>query len=275
MRSAIFLAILLPALVSMTLFWASNSLLLDKVNDNLSTSQARDCALPVKLKLAFPYQSSSLKIINFSEPYAFMVNGWLSADICEKGTLIITGQGQIADGVAPVLQIALDSRLIWKGAFRQVSTVMIPIKSKGHLTIGYFNDFYSSDYRSAFMEGVRLQSEECQSFTVDTPVGTDGSWNVEKRTLGWLSPTPITLHPCGDGKLMFSISGREGGKDFATIDISQGGKSLRKIRLSQQPQEVVISITAQPLKIRIVNPYFKELGDRNLILRKVQFIPER
>lgn len=75
--------------------------------------------------------------------------------------------------------------------------------------------------------------------------------------------------------LIFNASGREGGKAFATLEVKQDGREIRRIQLSDQPQQVEIAVTAQPLEIRIANPYFQEIGDRNLTLRKIQFVPAR
>ncbi|GAA5441461.1 hypothetical protein Dcae01_02998 [Deinococcus caeni] len=274
MKCSIFLTVLPPALVTALIAWEAASLPLTTAHD-LLVPQSKTCTAPVHFKVAFPYDDSPVKPIDSSEAYTFMINGWLSADVCQKGTLLITGQGQIADGAPPILQVALNSQLIWKGEFSRLSTVEIPIPRKGHLTVGYFNDFYSSDYRNAFLERVRFQSATCQTFAVNVPADAGGGWNAQTQSLGWLFATPITLKTCSAGSLIFNASGRKGGKAFATLEVKQDGREIRRIQLSDQPQEVEIAVTAQPLEIRIANPYFQEIGDRNLTLRKIQFVPAR
>ncbi|PJI52355.1 hypothetical protein CTI14_43645, partial [Methylobacterium radiotolerans] len=52
----------------------------------------------------------------------------------------------------------------------------------GHLTLGYFNDFYSSDYRSASLERLRFTSAGCETFST-------GPQSYTFMSNGWMTAT--------------------------------------------------------------------------------------
>lgn len=274
-RGQAFLSTLLPLAVTALVAWQAGRLPLNGPVISPDV-RLRGCTLPPTFKVAFPVGAPPVRsLATGAQSYTLMVNGWLTADICQAGTLRVVGEGEVAGGAAPQLRVALNSKVIWIGAFTDRREVNIPVPGAGHLTLGYFNDFYSSDYRSAFLEQVSLNSSDCGTFDVHVPSDAGGSWNPAARSVGWLFAAPITLKPCAAGTLHLRASGREGGGKFATLEFRQAGKVLREVQLSVTPQALTLSIGGAPLEIRILNPYFKELGDRNLSLREIEFRPAR
>ncbi len=266
-----FLALLLPVGISALVAWQAARLPLKSTI--LLPAPLPPCELPLQFRVAFPKTEPSLLPFSKSRGYTFMSNGWLSGESCQKGTLVIAGQGQEAGGAAPVLQVALDSKVIWSGEFTAPTTIRVPVPAPGRLTLGYFNDFYRSEYRNASLEDVQFRSESCQTFGLDVPPSSGGSWNVQTRSLVWLFKEPVTIRPCGAGLLTFRASGREAAQAFATLTFRQGGQEIRQLPLTGQPQQVSLHLNAELLEIQITNPYFRELGDRNLTINSVDFIP--
>lgn len=276
MRGQVLLAGLLPFAVSALVAWQAGQLPLSGPVI-APDSKPVDCKVPLKFKVAFQtYKGPVPGLTPISESVqsnTFMENGWLTADTCQAGTLRVVGDGQIVGGAALQLQVALNSEVIWTGAFAAAREVAIPVPTAGHLTLGYFNDFYSSDYRSAALEGVKLTAASCDTFEVEVPSDAGGSWNAQTRSVGWLFAPPITLKPCAAGTLHFRVSGRPGGGKAATLEFSQEGRMLQQVQLSETAQALSLEISSGPLDIRILNPYFKEHGDRNLTLREIAFSP--
>lgn len=239
-------------------------------------AEPSSCEAPLKFKVAFPDGPAPLQAIS-TEPqrHTFMGNSWLTADICRPGTLRVVGEGQVAGGAAPQLRVALNSKVIWVGKFSEKREVLIPVPAAGHLTLGYFNDFYRSEYRNAALEQLRLIAAGCDTFEMDVPPDAGGTWNAQNRSVGWLFAPSLTLKPCAAGTLHFRASGRTAGGKSATLEFSQGGKVLGKVRLSEAAQPLSLAIENGPLHIRILDPYFKELGDRNLTLQEIHFSPVR
>lgn len=276
MRGQVLLAGLLPFAVSALVTWQADQLPL-RSPVIAPDSKPADCKVPLKFKVAFQtYKGPVPGLIPISESVqsnTFMENSWLTADTCQAGTLRVVGYGQVAGGAAPQLQVALNSEVIWTGAFAAAREVAIPVPTAGHLTLGYFNDFYSSDYRGVTFDQMRLNSPSCQGFDVQMPPDAGGWWNPETRSGGWIFKPPVTVKPCGTGQLQLKVTGRKGGGAFAILAFKQGGRNIQQVQTSEHPQELRLDLSGEPLEIRILNPYYKELGDRNLSLREIEFRP--
>lgn len=201
-----------------------------------------------------------------------MENGWLWAQPCEAGKLRVVADGQVAGGDAPELEVALNSRLLWRGRFSGRREVEIAIPSGGRLTVGYFNDYYSAESRGVLFDRLKL-SGACRAVSVQMPEAAGSWWTPESRNGGWLSGQPVTLTPCGTGTLHLRVWGRQAGGEYGTLRFQQGARLLQEIKLTSEPREVRLDLTDEPLNIRLVNPYYKELGDRNLFLRRIEFTP--
>lgn len=278
MRNQVLLAGLLPLATSVLVAWQAGQLPL-RGQKIAPDAGPRACASPLKFKVAFQtYKGPVPGLSSISESVQsniFMENGWLTADTCQAGTLRVLGDGQVAGGAAPQLQVALNSEVIWTGTFTEQREVSIPIPAAGHLTLGYFNDFYSSDYRGVTFDQMRFDSPSCQGFDVQVPSDAGGWWNPETRSGGWIFKPPVTVKLCGTGQLQLKVTGRKGGGAFAFLAFKQGGRNIQQVQLSERPQDLRLNLTGEPLKIQILNPYYKELGDRNLSLQEIEFRPAR
>lgn len=230
-----------------------------------------ECRTPARFAVEFPGEASPRPLPDQS--YNFMGNSWLTTDVCAPGTLRLVAEGQVAGGAAPRLEVALNSRVIWQGEFTQLREVRIPVPGAGHLTLGYFNDYYRSEYRSALLENLKLEGPGCETFEVTVPGDAGGGWDPSSRAVSWLFAPPITIQPCAAGRLTLRASGQAGGGAFATLSFTQEGRELRRVTLKAEPQNLALDVSASAIQVRIVNPYFRELGDRNLYLRSVDFTP--
>lgn len=233
------------------------------------------CAAPPLFEVAFPRDGASVSRRGAVQSHVFMGNGWLTAEACRRGTLRVVGDGRVTGGAAPRLEVALNSRVIWSGEFSRRREVQIPVPAAGHLTLGYFNDFYRSEYREALLSRLSFQSASCARVAVEVPPEAGGGWNSATQSGAWIFGTPVVMTPCGAGELRLRLVGRRAGGASPAVRFRQAGQTLRDVQLSGQPQDVTLQLSDAPLEVQILNPYFKELGDRNLALPELEFIPGR
>ncbi|WP_104992107.1 hypothetical protein [Deinococcus sp. NW-56] len=234
----------------------------------------RTCTTPPRFRVGYPAEAAPPSLPD--QAFNFMGNSWLVADICAPGSLRITAEGQAAGGDAPHLEVALNSQVIWQGEFTGRREVNIPVPGPGHLTLGYFNDYYRSEYRNAVLERVNFEGRDgCEAVEVTVPENAGGAWDPNGRTVSWLFAPQVTLRPCAAGTLTLQAYGQSGGGTFSTLAFAQNGRELRRVRLSEVHKELRLNVASSPVQIRILNPYFQELGDRNLYLKAVVFSPNQ
>jgi len=268
--SASLAAVLPLAALTALLTWQAQRLSLQGRPLQADTASL-ECMTPARFDLGFPTATPPQPLPD--QAFNFMGNSWLTMNVCTPGTLRLTAEGQEAGGDAPRLEVALNSRVIWQGEFMQRREVSIPVPSAGHLTLGYFNDYYRSEYRSALLQELKFEAPTCQTFDVSVPGDAGGGWDPGSRAVSWLFAPPITLQPCGAGTLTLRASGQAGAGAFATLAFTQAGRELQRVRLGAEPQNLTLDVASKPVQVRILNPYYKELGDRNLYLRAVKFVP--
>lgn len=229
------------------------------------------CTLPPTFSTG--YQREPNGVTPIGQGFDFQGVSWIQADLCFPGTLQLTAAGQVANGEDPILQVALNSEELASEAFDVRRSLKIPVPHPGRLTLGYFNDFYRSDARVATLENLSFSGPSCNNLDVEVPVTTGGLWVPETRTASLVSNIPMTIVPCSAGTLLLRLVGRAGKNVFPLLEFQQQGKLLLSIRTGLNRKAVQLGITAAPLTIRLVNPYFKQLNDRNLKLLSVRFIP--
>ncbi|ULH14259.1 hypothetical protein MF271_01690 (plasmid) [Deinococcus sp. KNUC1210] len=207
--------------------------------------------------------------IQSGNEYRLMGVSWLEADICTPGQLSFTAVGQVAGGAAPELQVSLDSVLLLHTPVSSARAIKFSIPHPGRLTIAYLNDYYRSEARVATLSNFQLSTPTCQ--TLQITEGANGQYSTLTRTASLSSSDPLTIRPCAAGSLAFRISGRAGNKAYPQLELRQEGHLLTTIQTSDHWQVVEKNITQSPLIIILINPYFKELSDRNLIVHKLYF----
>ncbi|WP_261664947.1 hypothetical protein [Deinococcus sp. Marseille-Q6407] len=237
----------------------------------LPDSQTLQCSPTYTFRQAYPEPAQDIK----DHAANLMINGWLELDVCSPGVLTIQAESALANNQGPRLEIALNSVPIFEEEIRQPQELRIPVSRAGHLTVGYFNDFYSSEYRAVSLQDFKLQSDACSSFEVTVPGEGGGSWNRDTNFLSFVLGTRATLQPCAAGQLSLKLAGSAAAGQAPMVVFRQNGRELKRVTAESEPVTLTLPVSASPLEIQFLNPYFKELGDRNLYLKHIEFIPEQ
>jgi hypothetical protein len=243
--------------------------------------QAPSIALDVpRLNCTFPptfsagYQREFNGVAPAGQGFNFQGLSWIQADLCSPGILQLTAAGQVANGENPILQIALNSETLASEAFDKRRSLKIRVPHPGRLTLGYFNDFYRSDARVATLENLSFSGLDCKNLNVDVPRATGGQWAPSTRTASLVSSVPMTVIPCSAGTLSLRTVGSNGAKVFPLLEFRQQGKLLLNIQTGVKRKAIQLKITTAPLTITLINPYFKQVADRNLLLFSVKYYPD-
>ena len=220
------------------------------------------------------YEQDEAGLLSVGQGFRFQGVSWLETDLCSSGTLQITAAGEIANNQAPILQIALNSKVLSVQKFAQRRTLNLHIPDKGRLTLGYFNDYYLADVRVATLANLSLSGSACKTINVLVPKETGGQWTPENRTATLVSNTPMTVTPCAAGTLSLQVVGRSGLGEFPVLNFKQNGIDRFKVRTDNNYQRIQLEIDASPMTVTLVNPYGKTLADRNLDLYSISFTPD-
>ena len=231
-----------------------------------------NCKEPPTFRTGYQREEGGIRPIGAG--FSFQGVSWLEADLCTPGTLVMTAEGESADGQDPILQIALNSEVLSTQTFGPRRSVNVQVPNRGKLTLGYFNDYYRSDARIATLEAIQYSDLSCGNLKINVPKETGGQWIPEAKTASLVFSVPMTITPCSDGQLSLKVVGRAGAGEFPLIEFRQNKKILAKITTGINRQAVLLNVLAMPITITLVNPYFKQIADRNLNLLRVQFIPE-
>lgn len=232
------------------------------------------CTQPPTYRVGYQREENGLQLRG--EGFSFQGLSWLEADICAPGTLVLSAEGEVAGGAAPVLDIALNSRPLAREAFDPPRRVELRVPQAGRLTLSYFNDYYRADVRVAEVQHIDLKNTDCGGISrVDVPKATGGIWVPERRYAYLVFDVPMTVTPCAPGTLRMKVSGRPGGGVFPLLEFRQQGHVLLKVRTGETPRWVRLEVGAAPVSITLPNPYGRLVGDRNLNVRQLQFIPDQ
>lgn len=239
----------------------------------LAFSRSLTCAQPPQFRVG--YQREGNGILPLEGGFSFQGVSWLEADLCTPGTLTLSADGEVAAGEAPRLQIALNSRVLANESFGSRRTVQLRVPEAGRLTLAYFNDYYRSDARVATLENFRMTGRGCRTVeAVNVPPETGGAWAASTQTATLVFGVPMTLVPCAPGELAVRVLGRAGNDVFPRLSFEQGGRTLLELETRETRQAVRLKVTSGPVTITLTNPYFKQLADRNLNVRRLDFRPD-
>ncbi|MFB9995352.1 hypothetical protein ACFFLM_25760 [Deinococcus oregonensis] len=230
------------------------------------------CTQPPSFRTGYQREGNGVSAIGTG--FNFQGLAWIEASTCSPGTLSITAEGEIAANEAPELQVGLGSDLLLQQSFKEPQTVKLRVPRSGRLILGYFNDYYRSDARVATLESLEFLGLGCNTFKVQVPKATGGEWNVAARTASLVSSVPMTIFPCNAGVLSLQVMGQAGKNIFPQIAFRQDNKILNTIQTSGRRQDVTLRVDDHPVNIMLINPYFKQLADRNLNVRSVVFTPD-
>lgn len=238
---------------------------------NAFALSAAPCQRAPKFRLGYKRESNGVEPFS-TGGWSFQGQAYMQTDICTPGTLRITADGEAAVGILPELQISLNSvplKTLKVGRSQDFSVV---IPEAGHLTLGYFNDYFKADVRIANFNRVvaegcsippRLELLGDSGGTVDNALG--------QATL--YSNRMIRISACPTGTIGFRLTGQAGNGTFPTVSFSSGGKEIAVLQATMSEQRIFMPVKGS-IEVRLINPYAKLIGDRNLNIRKVEFVSD-
>lgn len=266
------LAFILPPLVVTALLGGLGTEARDVPSLTLAPPEHR-CTQPPSYRVGYKREDNG--ILPLGAGFSFQGVAWLETNLCSPGTLVLTADGEVAGGGAPVLQVALNSRTLLSEDFRERRTLRLRLPEAGRLTLSYLNDYYRSEARVATLENFRVQGAACRGVrAVDVPPATGGAWRPDLNLATLVSEVPMTLTPCGPGELTLRTVGRAGGGAFPRLTFTQEGRTLLEVETGPSRRSVRLAVTGAPVRITLTNPYFRQLADRNLNVRRLEFLPD-
>ena len=144
---------------------------------------------------------------------------------------------------------------------------MIP--EAGHLTLGYFNDYFKADVRIATLK--RVVASGCSSPPKLELLGTSGGTVDSALSQATLySNRIIRISACSTGRVGFRMTGQAGGGSLPIMSFLSTGKEIARIQTTPTEQKILMPVNGS-VEMKLLNPYAKLVGDRNLNIRKVQF----
>lgn len=199
--------------------------------------------------------------------------GAIGTAVCGSGTLVVTAEGQEAAG-SPELTVLLDGQQIATRSFSVPQTVSVRIPRGGNLHLAYLNDYYRSEVRLGILRDFRLDAPECRLLDGQVPPENGGRYDPVARDITLVGPQPATVMPCQPGRMTFYVSGREAQGTFPVIRIEQGNRVLAEVEAPATARQVALDVSAEPVRLTLLNPYARQLADRNLLIRSLRWQPD-
>lgn len=233
---------------------------------------AKFCTQPPVFKPG--YQQGENFVVQQGRGFRFASTAWIQANLCTSGTLRITADGELGGSQPPQLTVFQNDAVVGVYGFKTKGTIEVKVTRSGSLSLGYFNDYYSSDARVATFREFKFTGSNCVNLkSVTVPKESGGQWDAETGAASLVFAVPMTLVPCGQGRLSMLVIGRDGKKVFPELTFEQNGEVIQTLTTSPDWQLVQLDLKAEPLIVTLKNPYFATLADRNLNVQRIEFVP--
>lgn len=220
------------------------------------------------------YQAGRDFLQTRGDGFHFASEAMLGATLCSAGTLEITANGELGGVEQPQLTVFFEGDVLTKHYFNRQSTLELPISKAGRVFMGFFNDFYLTDSRVIFIQGINLYGPGCKELSsIHLTLNSGVEMNPITGIALLASGTPLTFMPCRSGQLRLSLRGQKGNKKFPIFQVSQNGNIIYKNRINKDWIALKLQVEQSPLTFRLVNPYWKTVADRNLNVLDINFIP--
>ena len=85
----------------------------------------------------------------------------------------------------------------------------------------------------------------------------------------------MTVTLCASGTLNLQVVGQPGQGNYPVLRFEQAGRTLRTVTTRRTRQALAIPAQAGPVTVQLLNPYFRELANRDLSVEKLTFTPSR
>lgn len=230
------------------------------------------CQTPPRWQLTYQLEDGGVRLNGTTAHFGGV--GIIGAQVCGPGTLKLRGRGQAADGAWPDLTVSLDHTQLRSAPVHGDVEWSVQIPAAGFLTLGYFNDFYRAEVRLATLKGFTFTAPDCPEPAVMVPAATGGQFFVPQREVSLSAAVPMTVTLCAPGTLTLRLLGQSGQGEYPVVRFEQDGQTLKNVTTRRTLQALSINAQAGPLTIRMLNPYFRELANRDLTVEQLTFTPK-
>lgn len=238
---------------------------------SFAPTRAATCQTPPRWQLAYQLEAGGVRLDGTTAHFGGV--GIVGAQVCGPGTLTLRGRGQAADGTWPDLTVSLDHTQLRRAPVHGDDTWTVQVPAGGFLTLGYFNDFYRAEVRLATLQGFRFTAPGCPEPAVTVPAATGGQFFAPQREVSLSAAVPMTVTLCAPGTLTLQVLGQSGRGEYPVVRFEQAGQTLKNVTTRRTRQALSIPAQAGPLTIRMLNPYFRELANRDLTVDQLSYTP--
>ncbi|MDV6375397.1 hypothetical protein [Deinococcus arenicola] len=173
------------------------------------------------------------------------------------------------------MTVVLDTTVLAAPYFTRERTVSLKIPHAGRIYLGFFNDYYLADVRVATLRDIKLTAPACQGFkSVNVPIESAGIWYPAAQAASLVRDIPMTLIPCAAGELTMRVQGREGNGAFPILTFKQGGQAIETLQTDANFKSVRLSLSPETATVTVSNAYGVTLANRNLNVRRLEFVPD-
>ena len=190
--------------------------------------------------------------------------------VCQPGQLRLQVRGEEGGGAWPILEVSVNSVPLLKTAVSSSRILEIPVPEKGRLTVAFLNDYYQADVRIAVLEKVTFKGEGCGTLHAELPASDPGKWLPATEEMYVVTAQPIALNLCSAGTMSFRLSGKPADGVYPTLQFLTGGK-VQEFMTTRQPRTVNVVLDGSQTEVKLLNPYAKLIGDRNVDITGIQF----
>lgn len=238
-------------------------------NDSIIFTQPK-CSNQSSWDVVFPNNGTSIERTRHG--WNMWDQGAISTRVCSPGTLSLTGYGDQAEG-APELTVILNGEVIAIESLADRRNIHLNIPRAGIVQLAYLNDLYRSEVRLGILADVRLNTQVCRLLDISVPKDNGGGYSPIPRVATLVGHQAATVTPCQSGKLTFIFTGRKAQGQFPRLRVEQGKRILAEIDATPEDQKISLPVSADPIRFRLLNPYARELADRNLYIRSLMWSP--
>lgn len=204
----------------------------------------------------------------------FYGNGWAENYFCEPGELVLTASGRSALGEPPVLGVAINNKALRKINIPegQETVLRFEIAEKSEVLLGFLNDISKADNRSILITLRSFAGEKCNTYSVRTSDKSGNTYLSPSKRIGMSDGLPVILSPCSSGLLRMTVSGLGAAGQMPVLVMSQNNHILYESYVSKFQKNISVNIEGSALFFILKNPHISPAYDRNLYIKKIEFI---
>jgi hypothetical protein len=200
------------------------------------------------------------------------ITQYISSNNCGPGFLKFKVRGSVINGSGPILGVSSGSSSLLQQEYRSLRNLSLRINDSNQVSIIYLNDFYASDARIASFYNVRFSNPKCHLPDVNVVQPNIGNWNSKAAVGALVSKNPTTMYVCGSGELTMDMVGQRAQGYDPLVSITRDGKVVFFRGIGGQVKIRLTSVSEGIFTLRLVNPYSKELANRDLVISDLTFV---